>query len=84
MRKLVPYQTILAAKKGDSEAMSLILRHYANYITYYSRRGCTDKRGNRQFDVNEDVKQQIEAKLIIAVVCSFDHTRLPIGEMLEG
>ena len=83
MRKLVPYQTILAAKNGDGDAMSTILQHYANYIAYYSRREYIDMLGNRHFEVNEDIKQQVEAKLIYSVVCKFDHTKLPANEILE-
>ena len=30
--KLIPYGVIVAAKSGDSEAMSQILRHYEPYI----------------------------------------------------
>ena len=83
MRRLIPYQTIVAAKNGDGEAMASILRHYANYIAYYSRRKYIDTLGNQHFDVNEDVKQQVEAKLVYSIVCKFDHTKPPVGETLE-
>ena len=32
MSKLISYDTILAVKAGDSEAMGKILKHYAAYI----------------------------------------------------
>lgn len=79
MRRLVPYQIIVEAQSGDGDAMSYILRHYDDYINYYSRRGHEELR----MDVNEEVKQQITTKLIIAIVRNFDHTQLPLGERLE-
>ena len=38
MRRLIPYQTIVAAKEGDAEAIDEILCHYDDYINYYSQR----------------------------------------------
>lgn len=83
MRKLIPYQIITAAKDGDGDAMASILRHYDDYINYYSRREGTTIHGAQRLDVNEDVRQHIISKLIIAVVRNFDHTKLPHVESLE-
>lgn len=83
MRKRVPYRMIVAVKDGDGEAMAAILRHYDDYINYYSRRESIGKNGTPRVDVNEDIRQQITTKLIIAVVRNFDHTKLPIGETLD-
>lgn len=83
MRKRIPYRTIAAAKDGDGEAMSAILRYYDDYINYYSRREAVGKNGTQRLDVNEDVRQQVTTKLIIAIVRNFDHTKLPYGETLE-
>ena len=38
MRDLIPYETILAAKAGDFEAMDIVLKHYAPLITKHSIR----------------------------------------------
>lgn len=83
MRKLIPYQIITAAKDGDGDAIAYILRHYDDYINFYSRREGTSKHGERRLDVNEDVRQYVITKLIIAIVRNFDDTRLPYGENLE-
>ena len=83
MHKRIPYCTITAATDGDGEAMAFILRHYDDYINYYSRRTVVGKNGMPQLDVNEDVRQQVTTKLIIAVVRNFNHTKLPIGETLD-
>lgn len=84
MSKLIPYQTILAAKAGDSEAMTTIMRHYAHYIAYYSRRTFYDKYGNRYELVDEDIKQRIEAKLMYQIIYKFDPTQFPPGEILDN
>ena len=83
MRKRIPYCTIAAAKEGDGEAMASILRHYDDYINFHSRREVIGKNGIQRLDVNEDIKQQITTKLIIAIVRNFDHIKLPYGETLE-
>lgn len=83
MRKRVSYRLIVAAKDGEGEAMAAILRHYNDYINYYSRRESIGRNGTPRLDVNEDVRQQVTTKLIIAVVRNFDHTKLPYGETLE-
>lgn len=83
MRKLIPCQIITAAKDGDGDAMAYILHHYDDYINFYSRREETCKHVERQLDVNEDVRQYVITKLIIAIVRNFDDTKLPYGETLE-
>lgn len=83
MPKPVSYQTILAAKAGDSEAMAMIQRHYSHYIIYYSRRTFFDKYGNRYELVDEDIKQRIEAKLMHQIIYKFDPAKFPPGEILQ-
>lgn len=79
MPKTIPYQMILDAKIGDSEAMASILQHYSRYIIYYSRRAFFDKCGNRYELVDEDIKQRIESKLMYQIIYKFDPNRLPPG-----
>lgn len=81
MIKKVNYSTIIAAKAGDSLAMTMILRHYSNYISYYSRRTYIDAFGNRYEFVNEEIKQRIEAKLMYQIIDRFDPTRLPQAQI---
>lgn len=81
MIKKVSYQTIVAAKAGDSLAMAKILRHYSGYINYYSRRTYIDKFGNHYEMVNEEIKQRIEAKLMYQIIDHFDPTKLPQAQI---
>ena len=44
-RGLLPYPVILAATKGDPEAMSIVMQHYQSYIAHLSIRKIRDERG---------------------------------------
>ena len=72
MSNRISYQTILAAKAGDSEAISSILRHYAAYISAHSKRPFFDEYGNKYELVDEEIRQRIEAKLIYQIINRFD------------
>ena len=45
MGNRIPYATIVAAKSGDAEAMSKILRHYERYVIVHSMRVLYDEKG---------------------------------------
>ena len=36
-RGLLPYPVILAATKGDPDAMKIVMQHYQSYIAHLSR-----------------------------------------------
>lgn len=82
-RKLVPYTIILAAKKGDPDAMHTILTHYNRVIDFHSQRTVYDEYGNPRTAVDMEIKFRIQAKIIDKVINIFDPTRLPKGEMIE-
>lgn len=42
-RGLLPYPVILAATKGDPEAMSIVMQHYQSYIAHLSIRKIRDR-----------------------------------------
>ena len=46
---LVPYPVILAASKGDPDAMKIVLQHFSGYIASLSMRKLYDERGNVYF-----------------------------------
>lgn len=79
---LIPYEVIEAAKNGDAEAMTSILRHYDRYISFYSRRMLFDGYGNQYEVVDEDIKNRIQAKLMYQIIYDFDTNRMPSGENL--
>ena len=53
---LVPYPVIVAATKGDPDAMKIVLQHFSGYIARLSMRKLYDERGNVYFGVDVMVK----------------------------
>jgi len=45
-RGLLPYPVIIAATKGEPQAMNIVVQHYAGYIAHLSMRKLRDERGN--------------------------------------
>lgn len=78
--KLIPYEVIIGAKNGDSEAMSQILRHYEPYIARCSQRTLYDEYGNQYQVVDEEIKNRIQAKLMFQIIYDFDPFRQPPRE----
>lgn len=67
-RGLLPYPVILAASKGDPDAMRIVVRHYGSYIASLSLRRLCDERGNKYWGVDEDIKDRLQSKLMRAVL----------------
>lgn len=83
MPELIPLKTILAAKAGDGEALTQILQHYAHYIASYAKRPFYDEYGNRYDVIDEEIRQQLESRLMLQIVYKFDPEKLPEGESLQ-
>lgn len=62
-RGLLPYPVILAATKGDPDAMRIVIRHYASYIAYLSTRKVRTNTGNTYYGIDEDMRERLQAKL---------------------
>ena len=58
MSKLLPYETIVQATDGESEAVNAVLSHYAGYIRYYSR-----IYGHYNADMEDYIKSKLLASL---------------------
>ncbi len=65
---LVPYPIILAATKGEPEAMKLVVQHFSGYIASLSMRKLYDERGNAYYGVDEDIRERLQAKLMRTVL----------------
>ena len=63
-RGLLPYPVILAATKGDPEAMNIVMQHYQSYIAHLSIRKIRDERGNTYYGVDEDLRERLQSKLM--------------------
>lgn len=82
MSKPISANVILSAKTRDSAALASIAQHYAPYITNLSKRPFYDEYGNRYDLVDEELRHQIESRLLYQIVYSFDPYRIPDGEEL--
>ena len=65
---LVPYPIIVAATKGDPEAMKAVVQHFSVYIASLSMRKLYDERGNAYYGVDEDIRERLQAKLMRTVL----------------
>ncbi len=65
---LLPYPVIIAATKGDPEAMAIVVKHYESYITSLSMRKLYDERGNVYWGIDEDIRDRLRSKLMRAVL----------------
>ena len=57
---LVPYPVIVAATKGDPDAMKIVLQHFSGYIARLSMRKLYDERGNVYFGVDHDIRERLQ------------------------
>ena len=67
-RGLLPYPVIIAATKGDPEAMSIVVKHYDSYIASLSMRKLRDERGNTYWGIDEDIRDRLRSRLMRAVL----------------
>ena len=65
---LFPYPVIVAASKGDPDAMKIVLQHFSGYIASLSMRKLYDERGNVYYGVDEDIRERLQTKLMRAVL----------------
>ena len=67
-RGLLPYPVIIAATKGDPEAMKIVVQHYESNIAYLSVRKLRDERGNTYYGIDEDICDRLRSRLMRAVL----------------
>ena len=68
---LLSYEDICAATQGNSDALATVLKHFEHYISAKATRTFCDVYGQSYFNVDQELKQRIESKLIIQVVQKF-------------
>lgn len=67
-RGLLPYPVILAASKGDPDAMKIVVQHYQSYIAQLSMKKIRDENGNTYYGIDEDLRERLQSKLMRAVL----------------
>ena len=74
---LVPYKTILEAKRGNPDAMDEILRHYEQYIDYNSYREVYNGSETHYICVDEEINYRIKAKMIYKIIFHLNQMKPP-------
>ena len=67
-RGLLPYPLIAAARTGDPEAISAVLRHYEGQMAALSTRKLRDERGNTYYGIDRDIYDRLRSRLIRAIL----------------
>ena len=67
-RGLLPHPIILAANKGEAEAMKVVVLHYGSYMTSLSMRKLRDEQGNTYWGIDEDTRNRLRSKLMQSVL----------------
>ncbi len=67
-RGLLPYPIILAANKGEPEAMKVVVLHYGSYMNSLSMRKLRDEQGNTYWGIDEDTRDRLRSKLMHSVL----------------
>ena len=67
-RGLLPFAVIIAATKGDPEAINIVIGHYESYMSSLSMRTLRDERGNAFYGIDGDIHDRLRSRLIRAVL----------------
>ena len=84
MSDRIPYNTIVACKLGDEEALKTILKHYEPIIVEASKKKMVAGKGVVTYVVDEDVKAYIISELTMAIMLKYDPTRVPRKRKTSG
>lgn len=64
---LLPFPVIAAAVNGDPDAVVRVVRHYSGYMAVLSMRLSCGSLGSFQFQLDYDLYQRLESKLVAAI-----------------
>ena len=69
--RLLPFDVIVAATRGESEALAQVLKHFEGYIAKMSTRIYHDEFGQSFPGVDEELRQRIECRLMAQIILKF-------------
>ena len=75
--KKIDYETILACKQGDSEALNRVLVYYDKMITDAASKTIINDQGKKVTVVDPEVKQNIQQTLMLQIFLKYDHLAGP-------
>lgn len=67
-RKRLTESGIRNAVGGEPNAVKCVLAYYSGYMTTLATRSVFDMDGSRHYTVNEELRSQLETKLILAIL----------------
>lgn len=76
-KKKIDYETILACKAGDSDALNRVLAHYDGMINAAASKTVIDETGKAKVVLDLDVKQNIQQTLMLQIFLKYDHLAGP-------
>lgn len=79
-KKKIDYETILACKAGDSDALNRVLAHYEGMINAAASRTVRDEYGQETTVIDQEVKQNIQQTLMLQIFLKYDHLAKPPKE----
>ena len=66
--RLVPYELIVSANRGNINAINSIIAFYSGNIATLSTRFCQDEYGNRYRFTDDTIRHRLETKLITKIL----------------
>lgn len=78
--KKIDYETILACKAGDSDALNRVLVHYDRMINAAASRIVKDESGQETVVIDQEAKQNIQQTLMLQIFLKYDHLAEPPKE----
>lgn len=70
--QLLPFETIVAAKAGDPDALLAVLKHFRGYINTRATREFYDENGLAYSGIDSELKQRLEIKMITRIMQKFE------------
>ena len=64
---LLPFPVIAAAVNGDPDAVARVVHHYSGYMAVLSMRLSCDSLGSCRFQLDYDLYQRPESKLVAVI-----------------
>lgn len=71
-KQLLPFETIVAAKAGDPDALSAVLKHFRGYINARATREFYDENGSAYSGIDPELRQRLEIKLVTRIIQKFE------------
>ena len=67
-RKRLTEKGIRNAVRGEPNAVKRVLTYYSGYMTTLATHSVCNTDGSRKYTVNEELRSQLETKLILAIL----------------